>query len=58
MQFLQMKITDKAGRAQLATYVCCVDSIAYNPKEEYVSIRKLGTGKTSKTIMRVRNNVS
>ena len=53
-----MKITDKAGRAQLATYVCCVDSIAYNPKEEYVSVRKLGTGKTSKTIMRVRNSVS
>lgn len=50
--------TDKVGRAQLGTYVCCVDTIAYNPKEECVAIRKLGTGKTPKTIMRVRSNVS
>ena len=43
--------TDEASRVQLATFVCYVDSITQNPKENDVSIWKLGTGKTSKAIM-------
>ena len=50
--------TDKATIAQMVTYVRYVDSITYEPKEKYVSIRKLGTTKTSKATMTVRNNVS
>ena len=50
-EILTDESTDEAGRAQLPTYVCYIDSITYNPKEEYVSIKKLGTGKTSKAIM-------
>ena len=30
--------TDKAGRAQLAIFVCYVDSIIHEPKEEFFSI--------------------
>ena len=49
--FLQMKVLTRQGRAQLATYVHYLDSITYNPKEQYVSISKPGTGKTSKAII-------
>lgn len=43
--------TDEAGRSQLATHLCYIDSITYNPIEEYVSIRKLATAKMSKAIV-------
>ena len=43
--------TDEAGRSQLATHLCYIDSITYNPKEEYVSIRKLATAKMSKAVV-------
>ena len=46
-----MKVLTRQGRAQLATYVHYLDSITYNPKEQYVSISKPGTGKTSKAII-------
>ena len=44
--------TDEVDRSQLATHVRYVDSITYDPKEEYVSIRKLCITKTSKDIVR------
>ena len=48
--------TDEVDRSQLATYVHYVDSITYDDKEEYLSVRKLCTAKTSKD--KTRNNVS
>ena len=43
--------TNKAGRAQLAIFVCYADFIIHEPKEEFVFIRKLSTTKTSETVM-------
>ena len=43
--------TDEAGRAQHSIFVCYVDSFTNEPKEEFVSVRKLGTSKTSKALM-------
>ena len=42
---------DKMDRAQLTMYVCYFDLFTYNPKEEHVSIRKIGTAEMSKTII-------
>ena len=39
---------DEAGRAQLVTYVCYVDSITLDLKEECISSRKLGSAKQLK----------
>ena len=43
--------TDEAGRAQLSIFICYVDAVAHEPKEEFVCIRKLSTSKTSEAIM-------
>ena len=43
--------TDEAGRAQLAIFICYVDSIIHEPKEEFVCIQKLSTAKTSETVL-------
>ena len=42
---------DEAGRAQLSIFICYVDSVTYESKEEFVSIRKLNMAKTFEAIM-------
>ena len=50
--------TNKAGRGQLLIFVHYVDLFTNKPKEEFVCIRKLGTSKTSKALMKELEQMS
>ena len=50
--------TGEAGRAQLAIFVCYVDSIIHEPKEEFVCIQKLSTAKTYEAVLAELESVS